>query len=159
MPNGGRVYYLSRSQPPLLTPMVFEYFLATGDLDFVQQVRRFRIFCLKFQDFQVLPALENEQRFWNLNRARSYLDPETKEELFQYYQYRAAMKSVNCCLLALFFNLVIIFHFFRFPRPESYREDMELARGLSTDAEREQIWSNVASAAETGWDFRSEIGI
>lgn len=38
VPNGGRVYYLSRSQPPLLTPMVYEYFLATGDVDFVQQV-------------------------------------------------------------------------------------------------------------------------
>nr|CAD2185743.1 unnamed protein product [Meloidogyne enterolobii] len=87
VPNGVRVYYLSRSQPPLLTPMVYEYFLATGDVDFVQQV---------------LPALEKEQTFWNLNRARSFLDPETKEELFQYYQYRAAMK---------------------FPRPESYRED------------------------------------
>jgi hypothetical protein len=31
---------------------------------------------------------------------------------------------------------------------------MELVKGLSTDAEREQMWSNVASAAETGWDFR-----
>jgi alpha,alpha-trehalase len=38
VPNGGRVYYLSRSQPPLLTPMVYEYFLATGDLQFVEQV-------------------------------------------------------------------------------------------------------------------------
>ncbi|KAL3097492.1 hypothetical protein niasHS_003940 [Heterodera schachtii] len=117
VPNGGRVYYLSRSQPPLLTPMVYEYFLATGDLDFVEQV---------------LPTLEKEQHFWNLNRARSFLHPETKEEMFQYYQYRATMK---------------------FPRPESYREDVELAKGLSSDAEREAMWSNVASAAETGWDF------
>uniref|UniRef100_A0A914I4H6 Trehalase n=1 Tax=Globodera rostochiensis TaxID=31243 RepID=A0A914I4H6_GLORO len=117
VPNGGRIYYLSRSQPPLLTPMVYEYFLATGDLDFVHQV---------------LPTLEKEQHFWNLNRARSFLHPETNEELFQYYQYRAAMKG---------------------PRPESYREDMELAKGLSSAAEREAIWSNVASAAETGWDF------
>uniref|UniRef100_A0A915D7W0 Trehalase n=1 Tax=Ditylenchus dipsaci TaxID=166011 RepID=A0A915D7W0_9BILA len=52
--------------------------------------------------------------------------------MFQYFQYRATMK---------------------FPRPESYREDMELVHGLETDAEREQMWSNVASAAETGWDF------
>lgn len=40
VPNGGRVYYLIRSQPPLLTQMVYEYFLATGDLDFVR-VRKF----------------------------------------------------------------------------------------------------------------------
>ena len=38
VPNGGRVYYLLRSQPPLLSPMVYEYYLATGDLDFVQEV-------------------------------------------------------------------------------------------------------------------------
>lgn len=26
IPNGGRVYYLKRSQPPLLTAMVYEYY-------------------------------------------------------------------------------------------------------------------------------------
>jgi hypothetical protein len=35
VPNGGRVYYLIRSQPPLLIAMVYEYFLSTGDLNFV----------------------------------------------------------------------------------------------------------------------------
>ncbi|KIH67084.1 hypothetical protein ANCDUO_02583, partial [Ancylostoma duodenale] len=35
VPNGGRVYYLTRSQPPLLIPMVYDYFLGTGDLEFV----------------------------------------------------------------------------------------------------------------------------
>nr|CAD2185742.1 unnamed protein product [Meloidogyne enterolobii] len=75
----------------------------------------------------VLPALKKEQTFWNLNRARSFLDSETKEELFQYYQYRAAMK---------------------FPRPESYREDMERVKGLNTDEERNKcglIWLVVFS--------------
>lgn len=94
-----------------------------------------------------MPALEKEQVFWNLNRARSFQDLETKEELFQFYQYRAAMKSA----IQFYFNFLF---FSRFPRPESYREDMELVKGLETDAEREQMWSNVASAAETGWDFR-----
>ncbi|KAI1717359.1 trehalase domain-containing protein [Ditylenchus destructor] len=117
VPNGGRIYYLSRSQPPLLTPMVYEYFLSTGDLEFVHEL---------------MPLLEKEHNFWLLHRARSYLDPETKEELFQFFQYRATMK---------------------FPRPESYREDVELVKGMETDAERELMWSNVASAAETGWDF------
>lgn len=35
VPNGGRVYYLIRSQPPVFTSMVYEYFLSTGDLDYV----------------------------------------------------------------------------------------------------------------------------
>lgn len=32
IPNGSRVYYLGRSQPPLLAAMVASYFAATGDL-------------------------------------------------------------------------------------------------------------------------------
>uniref|UniRef100_A0A915D8H3 Trehalase n=1 Tax=Ditylenchus dipsaci TaxID=166011 RepID=A0A915D8H3_9BILA len=52
VPNGGRVYYLIRSQPPLLTPMVYEYFLSTGDLEFVQSI---------------LPLLEKEHNFgWSI---------------------------------------------------------------------------------------------
>ncbi|VDN40529.1 unnamed protein product [Gongylonema pulchrum] len=47
VPNGGRVYYLIRSQPPLLTPMVYEYFLATGDLDLVQEVRHLCLLWVK----------------------------------------------------------------------------------------------------------------
>ncbi|VDD91850.1 unnamed protein product [Enterobius vermicularis] len=35
IPNGNRVYYLNRSQPPLLTWCLFAYYQATGDKDFV----------------------------------------------------------------------------------------------------------------------------
>ncbi|XP_022911040.2 trehalase-like [Onthophagus taurus] len=35
IPNGGRVYYLQRSQPPLLTKMVKDYYDATKDLTWV----------------------------------------------------------------------------------------------------------------------------
>lgn len=38
IPNGGRVYYLQRSQPPLLTGMVYEYYEATHDIDFIREV-------------------------------------------------------------------------------------------------------------------------
>lgn len=38
IPNGGRVYYLRRSQPPLLTGMVYEYYEATRDTDFILEV-------------------------------------------------------------------------------------------------------------------------
>jgi alpha,alpha-trehalase len=117
IPNGGRVYYLSRSQPPLLTPMVYEYFLATGDLDFVQYV---------------LPLLEKEHNFWVTHRAVPYIDEDSGLELFQFFQYKATLKT---------------------PRPESYREDMELVKDLKTEEEKQRLWSEVASAAETGWDF------
>nr|BAI67864.1 trehalase [Artemia franciscana] len=37
VPNGGRIYYEKRSQPPLLTPMVELYVNATGDIEFLKQ--------------------------------------------------------------------------------------------------------------------------
>ncbi len=40
------------------------------------------------------------------------------------------------------------------PRPESYREDYELARTLAEDR-REAFYRNVRAAAESGWDFSS----
>jgi alpha,alpha-trehalase len=36
IPNGGRIYYKARSQPPMLIPMFYEYLEATGDFQFVQ---------------------------------------------------------------------------------------------------------------------------
>lgn len=40
------------------------------------------------------------------------------------------------------------------PRPESYREDVQLAEGLSTEQAR-RLWHHLATAAESGWDFSS----
>ncbi|EFO19502.1 trehalase [Loa loa] len=37
VPNGGRIYYLRRSQPPFLIPMVYEYYEATEDIKFVRE--------------------------------------------------------------------------------------------------------------------------
>ncbi|EPB72669.1 alpha,alpha-trehalase [Ancylostoma ceylanicum] len=75
VPNGGRVYYLTRSQPPLLIPMVYDYFLGTGDLEFVMEV---------------LPTLEKEYLFWINKRSRMFLGEDGKEK-FPYYQYRATL--------------------------------------------------------------------
>jgi len=54
VPNGGRVYYLGRSQPPLLIPMFKEYFDATNDTDFIKSA---------------LPLLETEFKYWIKNHA------------------------------------------------------------------------------------------
>ena len=40
------------------------------------------------------------------------------------------------------------------PRPESYREDFELAQRLP-EAQREGLYRNIRAAAESGWDFSS----
>ncbi|KAM9801217.1 trehalase [Neosynchiropus ocellatus] len=54
VPNGGRVYYERRSQPPFLTQMVRLYHGATGDLAFLRTA---------------LPVLEKEYQFWMVNRS------------------------------------------------------------------------------------------
>ena len=38
IPNGGRVYYLNRSQPPMFIHMVKAYEEATGDTEFVKSI-------------------------------------------------------------------------------------------------------------------------
>ncbi|KAK7862704.1 hypothetical protein R5R35_000939 [Gryllus longicercus] len=53
IPNGARVYYLQRTQPPLLTPMVYEYYQATKDAAFVRDH---------------IALLERELEFWLKNR-------------------------------------------------------------------------------------------
>ena len=39
------------------------------------------------------------------------------------------------------------------PRPESYREDFELAEKLGTEAEKEALYSNLRTGAMSGWDY------
>ena len=42
------------------------------------------------------------------------------------------------------------------PRPESYAEDYTNAQAyFSEDSAREKFYTNIASAAESGWDFSS----
>ena len=53
VPNGGRIYYKGRSQPPLLISMVDSFYEATHDLDFIKQN---------------LGLLEKEYQFWMTNR-------------------------------------------------------------------------------------------
>ncbi|KAI6192147.1 Trehalase [Aphelenchoides bicaudatus] len=115
VPNGGRIYYLARSQPPFLILMFYEYLEATGDTGFV---------------LDQLPHLEREFMFWD-NRRR--VEVEINSAQHNMYQYRAESKV---------------------PRPESYREDVELVKNFN-QTEREIAWRNLASAAESGNDFSS----
>ncbi|XP_001380673.1 trehalase [Monodelphis domestica] len=54
IPNGGRVYYLQRSQPPLLTLMMDRYLAYTNDTDFLRAS---------------LGTLHRELEFWRHNRS------------------------------------------------------------------------------------------
>ena len=121
VPNGGRIYYLNRSQPPLLPLCVQAYYESTGDKEFVREM---------------LPVLEKEQEFWDGNRAVAVKPNLDSPEIHQLFQYRADVRA---------------------PRPESYHEDMETAEeaAATTPAEKTRIYSHIASACESGWDFSS----
>ncbi|CAN0360273.1 unnamed protein product [Ectocarpus sp. 6 AP-2014] len=61
VPNGGRLYYTERSQPPLLSDMVCEVYSARPDRAFLARA---------------LPSLEAEHAFWmNFERGRAVCVP------------------------------------------------------------------------------------
>ncbi|KAI6209128.1 Trehalase [Aphelenchoides besseyi] len=112
IPNGGRIYYLARSQPPLLSGMFYEYYEATGDLKFVRKNI-------------------HELEFWDKHRSVNVTINGQNHVVFQ---FRAGSNV---------------------PRPESFREDVELVRNVESWKERSRVWRNLASAAESGLDFSS----
>lgn len=71
VPNGGRVYFTRRSQPPFLIQMVYEYYRATGDLAFIRDN---------------LPVLETEYEFWESNRT---VFVEKNGKIYLLNQYRS----------------------------------------------------------------------
>eukprot|EP00029_Vermamoeba_vermiformis_P011431 TRINITY_DN6280_c0_g1_i1.p1 TRINITY_DN6280_c0_g1~~TRINITY_DN6280_c0_g1_i1.p1 ORF type:complete len:559 (+),score=124.46 TRINITY_DN6280_c0_g1_i1:77-1753(+) len=111
VPNGGRVYYENRSQPPLLTQMVWRYYQETRDVAFLTRA---------------LPILDAEYDFWMTER----------------------VVNINGYALNIFNATNDA------PRPESYSEDLQTAEGLSPQDQR-AVYANIATGAETGWDFSS----
>lgn len=112
IPNGGRIYYSERSQPPLLAPMIKAYVDKTKDFDF-----------MKFST----PILEREF----------------------YFFYNNHMVEVKGHALAVYGDKSTG------PRPESYLEDVEIAKNLESDKEKEDMWSELKAGAESGMDFSS----
>ncbi|XP_066997114.2 trehalase isoform X2 [Anabrus simplex] len=116
IPNGGRVYYAKRSQPPLLIPMIDSYVAHTHDTSFIEHN---------------IDTMEKEFQHWIVNHTVTINKDGKKYVLARYMD-----QSVG-------------------PRPESYREDYESAAVFRTDEEKENYFSELKTAAESGWDFSS----
>ncbi|KAF5288691.1 hypothetical protein FQR65_LT11956 [Abscondita terminalis] len=114
IPNGGRIYYLQRSQPPLLTPMAFLYLQHTKDTAWVKNNIRILEKELEYWKRQSLPVSVNGQISYTM------------------YHYDAPSDG---------------------PRPESYREDYLTANYWDDEAKREEVYVDLKSGAESGWDF------
>ncbi|EPQ31954.1 uncharacterized protein PFL1_00153 [Pseudozyma flocculosa PF-1] len=65
VPNGNRVYYENRSQPPFLTLMVDRYVEAYNDTSIL---------------VRFLPLLEREMEFWRVNRTIEFTSPYTQKK-------------------------------------------------------------------------------
>ncbi|THH27596.1 hypothetical protein EUX98_g6596 [Antrodiella citrinella] len=123
IPNGGRIYYLNRSQPPLFINMLHDYVAATNDTGILTRA---------------LPLAEKELEWWQTNRSVSVTSPYTNKT-YSLTRYGVTNSA---------------------PRPESYltdyltANDPTLATPLTED-ERAELYSELASGAETGWDYSS----
>ncbi|KAK6263301.1 hypothetical protein QUC31_009117 [Theobroma cacao] len=114
--NGARAYYTNRSQPPLLSAMVYEIYNRTGDVELVRKS---------------LPPLLKEYQFWNSEIHKVII--------------RDAEQGNHC--------LNRYYAMWNKPRPESSTMDKKFASKLSNDSEKQQFYRELASTAESGWDF------
>ncbi|XDG10503.1 hypothetical protein ABKA04_010118 [Annulohypoxylon sp. FPYF3050] len=130
-PDLTRTYYLNRSQPPLLTQMVKIYVDYTNDTNLVERA---------------LPLLIKEHDFWIKNRTTPIRSGNKT-----FYLARYGVQNTE-------------------PRPESYREDYITANNKSyysssgiiypethalNESEKAELYANLASGAESGWDYNS----
>lgn len=130
IPNGARVYYAmpGRSQPPLLSSMVAEVYQATGNVTFLQ-------LCYT--------ALKAEYSWWM----------RTGEYGHAVYVAAAPTEGQPEPVTYVLNRYVTDQHI---PRPESWVEDVgtAAAAGFGMMSPGAQIlYSEIAAAAESGWDF------
>ncbi|KAH9480690.1 Trehalase [Psilocybe cubensis] len=64
IPNGGRIYYLNRSQPPLFIQMLARYVQTSGDRNILKRA---------------LPLAEKELKWWSDNRSLQITSPFTNQ--------------------------------------------------------------------------------
>ncbi|GMF27878.1 unnamed protein product [Phytophthora lilii] len=148
VPNGGRIYYLTRSQPPMLSDMVklVSRLPANGsDSEFDEEYLR-----------AALPILEREYDFWMQHGPCGHAVELTRRNTSVGATGRATYVLNRYTSSA------------NHPRPESYREDVLVAAEIfdrtmqlndgnaaATERHKDKYYNNVIAAAESGWDFSS----
>jgi len=147
VPNGGRIYYLNRSQPPLLSEMVFalvEHDPHGIDENFVSSA---------------LAVLEGEYKFWmkdgeraitlsspHISSSSSSTHPPLPLPLPPPSPRKPHQPQPQLHVLNRYWTAS------NHPRPESFKEDLHHA-GLADCAQG--FYANIAAGAESGWDFSS----
>lgn len=125
IPNGTRDYYLTRSQPPFFSLMVDAI-----SREKPEQRQRFLPQMLAEYDFWMKKGEETDE--WGTSTASRYrVDLADGTVLNRYWDAGTT------------------------PRPESYREDRELAEIVRGEEAKKQLYKDLRAAACSGWDFSS----
>jgi alpha,alpha-trehalase len=134
IPNGNRIYYLTRSQPPFFALMVsaVSQFKDSLNNNIVSG------WALKY-----LPALEEEYSFWMNGTEKINIKNRAAERTVLLDVKDSASQSV----LNRYYDYDTI------PREESYVEDFNLVNNNFFD--KTKMYRNFRAAAESGWDFSS----
>ncbi len=121
IPNGNRTYFNGRSQPPYYSMMVDLYVKAKKDEKIL---------------LDYLPQLQKEYDFWMNNH-----EPVVE----------GIPTDGRVVALPAGVDMNRYWDNYAAPRPESYREDVELAKESGRDPE--EIYRDLRAACESGWDF------
>ncbi|CAG0914191.1 unnamed protein product [Notodromas monacha] len=133
IPNGGRVYYENRSQPPMFIPMIKNYLDQVATSNSTQDSDTFERVTPLDLDFlqEYIDIIEQEMVFWLTERSVTFQHNGESMMLFHY-----ATNTTG-------------------PRPESFVKDVELVLQVEGDLAKEALYNNLHSACESGWDFSS----
>ncbi|XP_075591144.1 trehalase-like [Dermatophagoides farinae] len=123
IPNGTRMYYQDRSQPPILSSLLRAYFYETHDLDFiaehVKDLEKEYNFWMNQQFKHCITVTDDEGKSHTLNRYYSS-DTEPRPESYRMdYEVGKVFVAIN----------------------------------RSTDDELRELFRNIHAGAESGWDF------
>ena len=146
VPNGLRSYYLNRSQPPMLTQMV----CALVDYDMERDATSPEPVTSLLE--KALPLLDAEYEWW----MRGGADGSAIAPAASCVQPRAGVAQAEAGEEAGGDHTGLLNRYVvaaTAPRVESYREDFQTAAAVPAGAARDQVYSELAAAAESGWDF------
>ncbi|KAI1107730.1 glycoside hydrolase family 37 protein [Jackrogersella minutella] len=131
VPNGARVYYLNRSQPPLLTQMVKTYVDYTNDTSLLERA---------------LPLLVKEHNFWVENRTIPITSGNMTFYLTHYGVQNTEPRPESYSEDYITANNASYYATSGIIYPETHP---------LSDSEKAELYASLASGAESGWDYNS----
>jgi alpha,alpha-trehalase len=129
VPNGSRVYYLTRSQPPYFALMLMSFYKFVLQSKELSEERKMEY--KRYVLNEAFPLAIKEYEFWMRERSVEVI----------YNSRNFTLNKFNSDSIK--------------PRPESYAEDRSTAKDCQNDNERVKLYKNIAAGAESGIDFSS----